>query len=240
MTTPTGIKIQEIWSRTRQTAVCVLIVLFIGLPASAIFPQNKSTSGFTIARIKYRGGGDWYNDPSIIPNLLQFMKQNTTMHLEGTEQHVELTQTELFSFPVLFITGHGRILFSPEEAGQLRRYLTGGGFLYADDDYGMDKYFRDEMKKVFPNKQWVELPFRHPIYHSHFSFPAGVPKIHEHDGGPPKGLGMFHEGRLVVYYTWNTNVSDCWADPEVHGDPPEVRTSALQMGTNIMVYALTH
>lgn len=205
---------------------------------SILEAQMQPQSAFTIARIKYRGGGDWYNDPSCIPNLLKFMRQNTTMHLDQDERQVALTDHELFAYPIIFMTGHGRMQFSPEEAQQLRRYLTGGGFLYADDDYGMDKFFREEMAKVFPDKKWVELPFSHPIYHSHFEFTSGVPKTHEHDGGPPKAFGLFHEGRLIAYYTWNTNISDGWADPEVHGDPPEVREQALRMGTNIVVYAL--
>jgi len=205
---------------------------------SRAWSQQEPRSALTVARIKYQGGGDWYNDPSISPNLLKFMKQNTGMHLDEGERNVSLMDTELFSYPIVFITGHGKIVFSAEEAERLRRYLTSGGFLYADDDYGMDKFFREEMKKVFPDKNWVELNFGHPIYHCHFDFPNGVPKTHEHDGGAPKALGLFHEGRLVVYYTWNTNISDGWADPEVHGDSPEVRTQALQMGTNIVVYAM--
>ncbi len=216
------------------------LLLWVNLffTASMLDAQTQLQSALTIARVKYRGGGDWYNDPSIIPNLLKFMQQNTTMHVGRDESQVALTDHELFAHPIIFITGHGRIQFSLEEAQQLRRYLTGGGFLYADDDYGMDKFFREEMAKVFPDKKWVELPFSHPIYHSHFEFTYGVPKTHEHDGGPPKAFGLFHEGRLIAYYTWNTNISDGWADPEVHGDPPEVREQALRMGTNIVVYAL--
>ena len=228
--------------RTRREARARVLLWssFFGalLFAAASPAQEKSSSAFTLARIKYHGGGDWYNDPSCIPNLLAFMRQNTTMNVEAEERHVELANNELFAYPVVFLTGHGRIVFSPEEAQQLRTYLTSGGFLYADDDYGMDKFFRDAMKQVFPDKQWVELPFQHAIYHGVFDFPNGVPKTHEHDGGPPKAFGLFHEGRLVAYYTWNTNISDGWADPEVHGDTPEVRTQALQMGTNIVVYAL--
>ena len=219
------------WSR-----FAVLLALIL-LPEEIVAQQNP-TGALTLARIKYRGGGDWYNDPSIIPNLLSFMKQNTGAALAVNEAQVELSDPALFSYPILFLTGHGRITFSPEEAEHLRRYLTSGGFLYADDDYGMDKFFREEMKKVFPDKQWVEVPFNHPIYHGAFDFPNGVPKTHEHDGGPPKAFGLFHEGRMIAYYTWNTNISDGWADPEVHNDPPEVRAQALQMGTNIVVYAL--
>lgn len=199
---------------------------------------STAQSSFTIARLKYRGGGDWYNDPSAIPNLLKFMKNETTINTADDEKKVDLMSEELFSYPVLFMTGHGRIIFSQEEADRLRKYLTSGGFLYADDDYGMDEYFRSEIKKVFPDKELIELPFSHPIYHCHFDFPDGLPKIHEHDGGPPHGYGIFHEGRLVVFYTVATNISDGWPDPQVHGDPEEKRLEALKMGTNIFVYAL--
>ncbi|MFQ5768931.1 MAG: DUF4159 domain-containing protein [bacterium] len=196
-------------------------------------------SEFVLARLKYHGGGDWYNDPSIIPNLLNFMADNTNIYVGNSEFVVEIMDEDLFSYPVIYMTGHGRISFLKEEAARLRLYLTSGGFLYADDDYGMDKSFRKEIKKVFPEQQLVELPFSHPIYHCHFQFPNGLPKIHEHDGGPPHGYGIFYEGRMVVFYTFNTNISDGWADPNVHGDPPEVRQKAFEMGTNIMVYALT-
>jgi len=216
-----------------------LALLFCWGSAPVVYSQTTASSAFTLARIKYRGGGDWYNDPSIIPNLLKFMRQNTTMNLANDEQHVELMEEALFAYPVVFLTGHGKITFAPDEARRLREYLLGGGFLYADDDYGMDKSFREEMKKVFPDKQWVEIPFNHPIYHCHFDFPNGVPKTHEHDGRPPKGFGLFHEGRMIAYYTWETNISDGWADPDVHGDPPEKREEALKMGTNIIVFALT-
>jgi len=210
----------------------VFIIILYNLSLS--FAQ----SSFTIARLKYRGGGDWYNDPSSIPNLLQFINKETMINTAKDEKRVNIMSEELFSYPVLFMTGHGKIIFSDEEAERLRRYLINGGFLYADDDYGMDKYFRPEMKKVFPDKELVEIPFSHPIYHSHFNFSNGLPKIHEHDGGPPKGYGIFHEGRLMVFYSANTNISDGWPDPQVHGDPEEIRLKALQMGTNIFVYAL--
>ena len=196
--------------------------------------------GFTVARLHYRGGGDWYNDPSIIPNLLRFIREHTTLPTAEDEVQVSLDDEELFSYPFLFMTGHGRISFSEQEAKRLREYLENGGFLYADDDYGMDRYFRQEIKKVFPDKELVELPVSHPIYHVVFDFPKGLPKIHEHDGKPAQGFGIFHNGRLVVYYTYQTNISDGWADPEVHGDPEWIREAALKMGTNIVIYALTH
>ena len=207
------------------------------LSASAQEPWNRSE--VTIARIKYRGGGDWYNDPSIIPNMLAFLRAKTNLPTARNERYVELTDDALFTYPIVFLTGHGRIKFTEEEARRLRLYLTSGGFLYADDDYGMDKYFRAEMKKVFPEKKWVEIPFKHEIYHIFYSFPNGIPKIHEHDGGPGKAFGLFHEGRMVVFYTFNTNISDGWADPDVHKDPEEVRQTAFKMGTNIILYALT-
>ena len=216
-----------------------LALLFCWGITPVVFSQTTASSAFALARVKYHGGGDWYNDPSAIPNLLKFMRQHTTMNLANDEQHVELMEEALFAQAMIFMTGHGRISFAPEEARRLREYLLGGGFLYADDDYGMDKFFREEMKKVFPDKQWVEIPFSHRIYHCHFDFPNGVPKTHEHDGRPPKAFGLFHDGRMIAYYTWETNISDGWADPDVHNDPPPVREQALQMGTNIVVFALT-
>lgn len=194
-----------------------------------------------IARVKYRGGGDWYNDPSAIPNLCRYLKTYTGIDVAEDEAKVSLTDETLFSYPILFLTGHGRILFSEEEIDRLRTYLLRGGFLYADDDYGMDKPFRESMKKVFPDRQLMELPFSHGIYHIHFRFNNGLPKIHEHDEKPPQGFGLFDdEGRLMVFYSYETNISDGWADPEVHNDPPEKREAALKMGSNIMVWALLH
>lgn len=201
--------------------------------------QPNNQSAFTLARIKYNGGGDWYNDPSIIPNMLEFLNRETQLRCEKEERFVELMDDALFSYPVVFLTGHGQILFTEEEASRLRRYLESGGFLYADDDYGMDKAFRREMGKVFPDKKWVEIPFDHEIFHIVYDFPQGVPKIHEHDGGPGKAFGLFHNGRMIAFYTFNTNISDGWADPEVHNDPEPVRQKAFQMGANIIVYALT-
>ncbi len=220
-----------------QTFIIFLLAGFLTGTAQAQDAWNASE--FTVARVKYSGGGDWYNDPSCIPNLLEFLSQNTSLKCANEERHVELTDDALFSFPVIFMTGHGRIHFSDRDAERLRLYLTSGGFLYADDDYGMDKFFRVEMKKVFPEKQWVEIPFDHEIFNNVYVFNGGVPKIHEHDGGPGKTFGMFHDGRLIAVYTFNTNISDGWADPRVHNDPEPVRQKALQMGANIIIYALT-
>ena len=225
----------------KKTSMLNVIFGILFLCSALGFSQSKERKSLlTIARVKYQGGGDWYNDPTAIPNLLQFIQRETTILTAEDEKKVEIMDQELFSYPVLFMTGHGKISFSNEEAKRLRKYLTNGGFLYADDDYGMDKYFRAMMKKVFPDKDLVELPFTHPIYHCNFSFINGLPKIHEHDGGPPHGYAIFHEGRMVVFYSFNTNISDGWVDPDVHKDPQQVRIKALKMGVNIIVYALTN
>jgi hypothetical protein len=207
----------------------------------AVVGQTAASShAFVLARVKYSGGGDWYNDPSIIPNMLNYLGTHTNMATANQEARVSLMDESLFSYPFLFMTGHGRISFSEQETSRLRSYLLQGGFLFADDDYGMDEHFRREMKKVFPDKELLEIPYAHPIYYVQFPFASGLPKIHEHDGGAPRGYGYFHEGRLVVFYAFNTNISDGWADPDVHGDPPDKREQAFRMGANVIVYALTH
>jgi len=200
----------------------------------------KITSAFQIARVKYHGGGDWYNDPSAEVNLLNFVKQNTNIRVNPEYTFVELPSENLFSYPFIFMTGHGNISFSDFEVKRLRNYLENGGFLYADDDYGMDKPFRREMKKIFPEHELVEIPFNYGLYHCQFDFPNGPPKTHEHDNKPPQGFGIFHNGRLVVYYTYESNPSDGWADPEVHHDPEAKRIEALKFGTNLVVWALTN
>jgi hypothetical protein len=215
-----------------------VLSLFFG--SSSLLSQHISeSSGLTLARVKYGGGGDWYNDPSAIPNLSRFLKQHTNIDILEEEVKISLIDEKLFSFPILFLTGHGRIILTDRETERLRTYLLGGGFLYADDDYGMNTHFRAVMKKVFPGRRFEELPFSHGIYHTHFSFPNGLPKTHEHDNNPPQGFGMFDDsGRLMVFYTYETNLSDGWADPQVHNDPPEKREAALKMGVNIIIWAL--
>ncbi|MBS4015224.1 MAG: DUF4159 domain-containing protein [Candidatus Latescibacteria bacterium] len=193
---------------------------------------------FFIARLKYDGGGDWYNDPDAIPNLAQELNKRTNIKTELSEQVVSLNDEKLFQHPFIFMTGHGNINFSDAEVKRLRTYLANGGFLYADDDYGMDEAFRREIKKVFPDHELVELPHNHPIYNTIYNFPQGLPKIHEHYEGPPKGLGIFLKNRLVVYYTWNTNISDGWT--QTHDNPYQIREQAFQMGINIVAYALSH
>ncbi len=218
------------------------ILLFSGLwVCTSVGWAQTSTAAeaFTVARLKYGGGGDWYNDASMIPNLLNYFQRATGLRCADQEGRVSLLDENLFVYPLLFMTGHGRIYFTDQEAARLRQYLEGGGFLLADDDYGMDEHFRREMKKVFPDKALLPIPFSHPVFHTFYSFENGLPKTHEHDGGPPEAWGYFHSGRLVVFYSYNANISDGWADPEVHKDPPEVRERALQMGVNILYYAMT-
>ncbi len=205
-----------------------------------LLPSVLSGQELVLARVKYGGGGDWYNDPSIIPNLAREMTRRTSLVVSEEEAIVELGSEELFNHPFIFLTGHGNIKLSDREVRNLRIYLTSGGFLYADDDYGMDQAFRREMERVFPGAQLVELEFDHQIYHILYDFPQGLPKIHKHDEQPPQGFGILHEGRLVLFYTYETNIADGWADPDVHGDPPGKREEAFRMGINIVLYALTH
>lgn len=213
------------------------IFLFICFQLS-IFAQ--SSPYFQIARVKYSGGGDWYNDPSAEVNLLNFVKENTNIKVTSEYIVAEISNREIFNYPFLFLTGHGNIVLSEKDARILREYLENGGFLYADDDYGLDQSFRREMKKVFPELDLVEIPFDHEIYHSFYDFSNGPPKTHEHDNKQPKGYGIFINKRLVVYYTFESNPSDGWADPEVHNDPQNKREEALKFGTNIIVYSLSN
>ena len=206
----------------------------------AFLPPLLAAQDLVVARAKYGGGGDWYNDPSMIPNLCREISRRTSLRAEEEQIEVSLGDESLFNYPFIFLTGHGNIKLVDREIRNLRIYLTSGGFLYADDDYGMDEAFRREMKRVFPDKELVEFSFDHEIYHIFYEFPAGLPKIHKHDEKPPQGFGMFHDGRLILFYTYETNISDGWADPEVHNDPPDKREEAFQMGINIVLYALTH
>jgi hypothetical protein len=200
--------------------------------------DRPGVDALIVARLQYGGGGDWYNDRSILPNLMREMELRTGIETAGQEVIVKLTDAELFQYPFLFMTGHGNVRFDQEEAERLRLYLTAGGFLYIDDDYGLDEAVRRELKKIFPDRTLTELPFSHPIYHLMYDFSGGLPKIHEHDNKVPQGFGLFHQGRLVLFYTYETNISDGWADPEVHQDPPEIREQAFRMGINILLYAM--
>jgi hypothetical protein len=195
---------------------------------------------FTIARLKYGGGGDWYSNPTSLPNLMQYIRENTAIRTAGEEAVVSISDEELFKFPVVYMNGHGNVSFTGQEAALLRRYLTGGGFLIADDNYGMDKSFRREIQKVFPDKELVLLPKDHLIFRAAFPFPGGLPKIHEHDGLPAQAFAIFHEGRMVVFYSYQSDLGDGWEDPSVHNDPEALRIAALRMGVNIITWALSH
>lgn len=199
----------------------------------------QDDSYFKIARLKYNGGGDWYNDPSSEFNLLNYIKANTNIKVKPEYIFVDIATDEIYKYPFLFMTGHGNVVFSQEEAERLRKYLENGGFLYIDDDYGLDKAVRREMKKVFPSLDFTELPFSYGLYKVVYDFSSGPPKTHKHDGKPARGYGIFINERLAVYYTYESNPSDGWADPEVHNDPPAKREEALKFGTNIVVWALT-
>lgn len=212
------------------------LILTIFILSNIILAQNE----VQIARLKYSGGGDWYNDPSAEINLLKYVQEVTGIKTKPEYVFVDINSDRIFNYPILFLTGHGNITFSDTEAKRLRKYLENGGFLYADDDYGMDQAFRREMKKVFPDEKLVEVPFNHIIYHSFFNFEKGLPKIHEHDNKPPQGFGYFLNGRLCVFYTYESNLGDGWVDQDIYNDPPEIRELALKMGTNIIIYALTH
>jgi len=214
-------------------------LLIILISANILCLQSQSKDGFQIARLKYQGGGDWYNDPSAEVNLLNFIEQNTNIKVDARYQFVDLSSDEIFSYPFLFMTGHGNIVFSKDEVYRLRTYLENGGFLYIDDDYGLDNAVRREMKKVFPQDDFVELPFSYGLYNSFYKFENGPPKTHEHDKKPPQGFGILVNGRLTVFYTYESNPSDGWTDATVHNDPAEKREEALKFGTNIVIWALS-
>lgn len=189
-----------------------------------------------IALLKYGGGGDWYVNPTSLPNLIQFCNEHIGTTIGNTPVTVTPESVEIFDYPFVHMTGHGNVYFSVQEAENLRNYLISGGFLHIDDNYGMDQYVRKEIKKLFPNKEMIELAADHPIFHTFFKFPNGLPKIHEHDGLPPQAFGIYEEDRLVLLYTYETDLGNGWENPEVHNDPPEVRLKALQMGANIIKY----
>ena len=192
----------------------------------------------TICRVKYSGGGDWYSNPSSLPNLINFINNNTLVRLGEVESRISLKDDNIFNYPYLYLTGHGNVRFSEEEIENLGLHLTSGGFLHADDNYGLDKSFRREMKRVFPSKEWLELPFDHPIYSASFKISGGLPKIHEHNNQAPQGLGLFEGERLIVFYSYESDLGDGWEDKSVHNNPDNKRLAALRMGANIFIYSL--
>lgn len=202
----------------------------------SVFVGSGQNSTVKIALAKYNGGGDWYSDPTALPNLIQFCNQNLKTNIHPEPSTVEVGSAEIFNFPFVHLTGHGNIIFSENEAVNLKIYLEGGGFLHCDDNYGLDEYFRREMKKVFPDKELVELPPSHPVFHQKYDFNEGVPKIHEHDNKQPQAFGLFIGDRMVCLYTYECDLGDGWEDPAVHNDPPELREKALKMGANIIQF----
>ena len=201
------------------------------------FINFNEAPALKIALLKYNGGGDWYSNPTALPNLADFCNVELGTNIDKEYATVEVGSAEIFNYPLIHMTGHGNVVFSDTEAENLRNYLIGGGFLHIDDNYGMDPYVRAAMKKIFPETQLVELPWEHEIYHQKFEFKNGLPKIHKHDDKPPQGFGILWEGRLVVFYTFECDLGDGWEDRDVHKDPEEVRQQALKMGANIVQFA---
>ena len=197
---------------------------------------SYSQGTYQLAVLKYNGGGDYYANPTALPNLISFCNQNLNTNISKDVPYVEVGSPDLFLYPFIHMTGHGNVVFSSSEVDNLRKYLLGGGFLHVDDNYGMNEFIRVELKKVFPNNELVELPFNHPVFHQKYDF-NGLPKIHEHDGKRPQAFGIIVEGRLVCMYTYETDLSDGWEDQKVHNDTPEKRKQALQMGANILMHA---
>jgi len=210
--------------------------IILGLLISINIALAQETT-VKLGLLKYNGGGDWYANPTSLPNLIKFCNNNLFTNIAKEPQTVELSSLDLYEFPFVHMTGHGNVIFSDIEAVNLRDYLIAGGFLHISDNYGMDSYIRREMKKVFPNLEFIELPFSHPIYHSKYEFKTGLPKIHEHDDKAPQGFGIIYDGRLVCFYDYECDLGDGWEDPEVHNDSEELRLKALMMGANIISVA---
>jgi hypothetical protein len=210
----------------------ILYILLLGL--------GLTTTAQEIALVKYSGGGDWYANPTALPNLIAYCNTNINTKIAPKPVTIELSSSALFLYPFIHITGHGNILFNDTEVNNLRKYLLGGGFLHIDDNYGLDQYIRREMKRVFPELDFIEISKDHTIFQEPYSFPNGIPKIHEHDNKPPQAFGLFKDGKLICLYTYETDLGDGWEDAEVHNNPAEVREKALRMGANIINYVFTY
>ncbi|PLW99796.1 MAG: hypothetical protein C0593_02405 [Marinilabiliales bacterium] len=213
--------------------ILILTILLISITGNTVHAQTK------IALMKYRGGGDWYANPTSLTNLIAFCNENIGTSIDTDYATVEPGSSDIFNYPLIHLTGHGNVLFSNEEARNLREYLIAGGFLHIDDNYGLDEYIRPQMEKVFPELQFIELPYSHPIYHQSYEFEKGLPKVHEHDNKAPQGFGLIYEGRLVCFYTYESDLGDGWEDQAVHKDSEETRLKALKMGANIVKFAFT-
>jgi hypothetical protein len=218
----------------KKLTIPVLLILLLAFspapPSGTVSPTVK------IALVKYKGGGDWYVNPTSLPNLVKFCNENLGTNIDEDISTVDVGSSEIFNYPFVHLTGHGNILFSTEDVANLRNYLIGGGFLHICDSYGLDKFARREMKKVFPELDFVELPFTHAIYDQKYKYPNGLPKIHEHDGKPPQGFGLIYESRLVCFYDYECDLGDGWEDPSVHKDSEATRLKALQMGANMIQF----
>lgn len=210
-----------------------LLILFFLTIFSAFSQEVK------IAKLKYNGGGDWYANKTALPNLIEFCRAELNLPMSNKDYVVEVGSKEIYQYPYIYMTGHGNVVLSDDEAQNLRNYLISGGFLHIDDNYGLDQFIRLEMKKVFPESDFVEIPYDHPIYHQKFKFEDGLPKIHEHDGKPAQGFGIIYEGRVVCYYSYESDLGNGWEDQSIHKDPEEVRLKALKMGANIISFAFT-
>ena len=215
----------------------ILAITLLGV--FTLLLQSFKENEIKIARLKYNGGGDWYANPTSLSNLIAFTNQNLGTNIARDEETVSAGSEEIFNYPFVHMTGHGNVVLSDTEAENLRLYLLSGGFLHIDDNYGMDPYVRLMLKKVFPEKELIELPFTHELYHQKYDFNSGLPKIHEHDGNAPQGLAILHEGRVLVYYTMECDLGDGWEDEDVHNDPENIRLMALMMGSNLLQYAFT-
>lgn len=214
-------------------------ILFIFILGGICFGFKAPEPSLKLALAKYNGGGDWYANPTALTNLANFCNRTLGTNFDANYETVEVGSIDIYNYPFLHLTGHGNVVFSDSEAENLRNYLISGGFLHIDDNYGMDKFIRPSMKKVFPELEFIELPFDHEIYHQKYDFNSGPPKIHKHDDGSPQGFGLIWEGRVVCFYTFESDIGDGWEDEEVHNDPPELRIKALQMGANIIQYAFS-
>lgn len=215
----------------------LMLPLLLLLNYSNIWAQNYP---YKIAKLKYRGGGDWYANPTALPNLIKFANKEVFTNIDPQEAVVDVASPEIFRYPYVYMTGHGNVVFSREDVQNLRKYLEGGGFLHIDDNYGLDPFVRRELKKLFPESELVELPFSHPVYRQKFNFVGGLPKIHEHDGKPAQGFGLFHKGRMVIFYSYECDLGNGWEDQEVHNNPEAIRQKALQMGANLLQFVFTN
>ena len=225
--------------RIRDTIFSLSLILIAGNNVTGVAGQLLGKSDLSITRLQYEGGGDWYANPTSIPNILANIAERTGLPISQELKTVKLSDPSLGDHPYLYMTGHGNVSFSDEERSILRSHLISGGFLHADDNYGLDESFRREIDLVFPGNSLIEIPTDHPVFHMMYELSEGLPKVHEHDGNPPQAFGIFHEGRLIVFYSFESDLGDGWENSEVHDDSPELRESAVQMGVNLYLYVLS-